>query len=329
MLFVIIINFSLKSNTFWREFQNTYVQLPYNWEFKEPQIKVFDWEDWKLILYSNSFSRGEVLYIEILPNDLKLLKDTRHKLFYITISKEIPINQKSYGWNSIYIFPPDLTTQQNEILWEKHYNNYTDYKRISFLVHIRKYPDSDQPIYIQKRTISKEEQKELQERIKNEKEIKKLIFSELIPFCITNKLSYPRDYHKITSEWYKYRKIQYYEILNGKKIFYKPFYTIHKGIDLKGNEGDVVFAIADGKVVLSREMYYEGNFIVINHGNMIYSGYMHLKDRYVVENTYVRAGLEIGTVGSTGMSTGPHLHYSLWIDKYSADPLSIFNLPIR
>lgn len=322
-------NLSLEGNTFWREFQDTYLQLPYNWEFKVPQKKVFEWEDWELIIYSHSFSRGEVFYIEILPNDIRLLKDTTHKLFYQTISKEIPLNQKSYGFNAVYVFPPEILTSQNQIIWEKIYHHRSTTKVISFMVQIQKYPMSEQAIIIQKKTLPEAEAKELKERIEKEKEIKKFAFLEPLPFYINHRLSHPRDYHQITSEWYKYRKIQYYEILGGGKKFYKPYYSIHKGVDLKGKEGDVVYAIADGKVVISREMYYEGNFIVINHGNQIYSGYMHLKDIFVLENSYVKAGMEIGTVGSTGLSTAPHLHYSLWIDGYSADPLSILNLPIR
>jgi Membrane proteins related to metalloendopeptidases len=90
-----------------------------------------------------------------------------------------------------------------------------------------------------------------------------------------------------------------------------------------------VYALADGKIVLSAEMYYEGNFILINHGNKIFSGYMHLNERYYPENTYVKAGIAIGTVGATGLAIGSHLHFSIWIDGFVADPLSIYSLPIR
>ncbi|GIX42431.1 MAG: hypothetical protein KatS3mg129_2164 [Leptospiraceae bacterium] len=146
---------------------------------------------------------------------------------------------------------------------------------------------------------------------------------------ITNKLSHPRDFHYITSEWYKTRFNQFYQIVNRKKVFFKPYKSLHKGLDLRGNIGDIVYAIADGKIVISEHFYYEGNFILINHGNKIFSGYMHLNERFYPENTYIKAGIPIGTVGKTGMVTGAHLHFAIWIDGFTANPLSIFSLPIK
>lgn len=334
LYFLIIINFSLIGNTFWNKINQTFIQLPTNWQVENPESKIFDFENWKLIIYSKSFSRGEVFYIEILSNSLKdinfqSIKEESHFLYYKTIKKIIPLNKKNFGFNAIYVFPPDIEISLNEIEWKILSSQGEKMKTIQIPIKIRKYPVADNVILLEKKKIPKEKEKEIIERINKEKEVKKIVFSEELPLLIINQLSHPRDFHQITSDWYKKRFIQYFEFQNFKKVFYKPFVNIHKGVDLKGTEGDIVFALSEGKVVLSEEMYYEGNFIVINHGNKIFSGYMHLKEMLVSKNTFIKAGVPIGYVGSTGLSTAPHLHFSLWIDGYSSDPLSILYLPIR
>lgn len=334
LYFLIIINYSLIGNTFWNKINQTFIQLPTNWQVENPEFKVFDFENWKLILYSKSFSRGEVFYLEILYNSLEKTnsiskKEESHFLYYKTIKKIIPLNKKNFGFNAIYVFPPDIEISLNEIEWKIVSNKNEKIKIIQIPIKIREYPISDSIIQIEKKKIPKEKEKEIIERINREKEIKKIVFSEEFPLMINNQLSHPRDFHQITSEWYKKRLIQYFEFVKSKKVFYKPYVNIHKGVDLKGREGDVIFALSDGKVVLSEEMYYEGNFIVINHGNKIFSGYMHLKERLVSKDSFIKAGIPIGYVGTTGLSTAPHLHFSLWIDGFSSDPLSILYLPIR
>ncbi|MFN3604875.1 MAG: M23 family metallopeptidase [Leptonema sp. (in: bacteria)] len=305
------------------------MQIPQNWKFETANYKIFDWDDWKCIVQSKSFSRGEAFYVEILPNNLKELKEVSSTLFYKTIGREIPINKKPYGFNGIYVFPPDIEVSYQELEWKIIQNKKVKTKRIFFPIHIRSYPISKNIIQLEKLRITKEEEENLKKRIQEEKELKRMAFVEVLPLLINQKISHPRDYHFVTSEWYKKRLIQYYEYVNNQKIFYKPKFHIHYGVDLKGQEGDVVYALADGKVVLSKELYFEGNYIIINHGSKIFSGYMHLKERFVPEGSMVVAGIPIGKVGSTGFSTAPHLHFSLWIDGYSVDPLSILYLPLR
>jgi murein DD-endopeptidase len=65
-------------------------------------------------------------------------------------------------------------------------------------------------------------------------------------------------------------------------------------------------SIADGSVVLAEKMYYEGNFRVIDHGNKVFSHYMHYDTIFVKNGQFVKGGDKIGTVGCTGVSTGPH-----------------------
>lgn len=306
--------------------------MPINWIPEEPQFRVFQLDYWSLFLYSKTFSRGEAFYFEILPDkpvDINL-KEITHELDYVTVNRKIPVNSKAFGFNGIYVFPPDLEEPKNRFHW-KVFKNKELISEVTFEVDVdlRKYPVSTSVLRFRKKKLTEEEEIAIQERIQREKAIKKNAFDEVLPNFITNELSHPRDYHYITSEWYKRRIYQYYEINGNKVRYYEPFQSIHRGLDLRGNIGDVVFAMANGKVTLSDDFYYEGNFIVINHGNRIFSAYMHLDKRLVEKNAYVKAGDKIGTVGNTGMSSGPHLHVSLWIDGFNTDPLSILYLPVR
>ncbi len=67
--------------------------------------------------------------------------------------------------------------------------------------------------------------------------------------------------------------------------------------------------------------YGYGNYVVINHYNGVATLYGHLKSAAVVLDQYVSAGEVIGYVGSTGNSTGPHLHFEVRVDGYPVDPL--------
>jgi len=109
-------------------------------------------------------------------------------------------------------------------------------------------------------------------------------------------------------------------IINGKKR------SIHWGIDLKAPLGTPVFASLSGRVVLARNFYYTGNTIVIDHGLGIYTLYAHLSKVLVKEGQIVKAGQKIGKVGSTGRSTGPHLHFGIYVNGIKVDPILAFNL---
>jgi len=106
-------------------------------------------------------------------------------------------------------------------------------------------------------------------------------------------------------------------------ILHKQFE--HKGIDFKVASGTDVHATGNGRVVTSTEKEGWGNLIVIDHGLNILSYYAHLKDMQVKEGEYVSAGQVIGHVGSTGYSTGPHLHYEVRVEGEHVDPSGYFD----
>lgn len=92
---------------------------------------------------------------------------------------------------------------------------------------------------------------------------------------------------------------------------------LHDGIDIPAPTGTPVKAALSGTVTISKLSSSAGNYIVIYHGNNIYTEYMHLNNRSVSVGTSVNKGDTIGTIGSTGWSTGPHLHFSVNLQRGS------------
>lgn len=95
----------------------------------------------------------------------------------------------------------------------------------------------------------------------------------------------------------------------------------HKGIDIPGPVGTPIYATADGIVGRSQWVGGYGNLVEINHGNGIETRYGHMSKLMVQPNQRVRRGQVIGLMGSTGRSTGSHLHYEVRIDGDAVNPM--------
>lgn len=85
----------------------------------------------------------------------------------------------------------------------------------------------------------------------------------------------------------------------------------HQGIDIGASTGANIVAAASGTVVIATYSYSAGNYIMINHGGGVYTVYMHCSKLLVSEGAQVKQGQTIAKVGSTGYSTGPHLHFGI------------------
>ncbi|WP_373487209.1 M23 family metallopeptidase, partial [Blastomonas sp.] len=98
---------------------------------------------------------------------------------------------------------------------------------------------------------------------------------------------------------------------------------MHSGLDFKARHGTPIYATADGVVNYAGRKGGYGNFVRIAHGGNLGSGYGHMSRIAVSNGTRVRRGQVIGYVGSTGLSTGPHLHYELYRGGRAVDPNSV------
>jgi murein DD-endopeptidase MepM/ murein hydrolase activator NlpD len=101
--------------------------------------------------------------------------------------------------------------------------------------------------------------------------------------------------------------------------------SVHSGIDIGSNSGSPVAATADGTVIFAGYDRYAGNNVIIDHSAGIKTRYMHLSKITVKQGQQVQRGDEIGKVGTTGRSTGPHLHYEVIKDGEPVDPRPYMN----
>ena len=158
---------------------------------------------------------------------------------------------------------------------------------------------------------------------------KKKAFSKTSKDLFGSDFSHPRNMHYITSPFWATRLVMRYRKRRGRKRRLKNKVNIHRGLDFRGKTGTPIYSLADGRVALAEPMYYEGNFIIIDHGNRIFSYFMHLSKFKVKRGDIIRGGDIIGFVGSTGITTASHLHLSLMINGVQVNPLSLLPLPFR
>ncbi|SFL94582.1 Murein DD-endopeptidase MepM and murein hydrolase activator NlpD, contain LysM domain [Paenibacillus sp. 1_12] len=111
----------------------------------------------------------------------------------------------------------------------------------------------------------------------------------------------------------------YTRYVNGK------FDSSHRALDLAAKEGTPIKAANDGIVVLSEMLYLTGNSIYIDHGMGLFSQYAHMSELRVKAGDHVKQGDIIGLVGTTGFSTGPHLHFTFWAHNVPVNPDLFFD----
>jgi hypothetical protein len=118
------------------------------------------------------------------------------------------------------------------------------------------------------------------------------------------------------------------DVFGSQRIFNGVAQSPHQGLDFRVPTGTSVAAMNDGTVLLARPLYYEGNFIVLDHGQGFLTLYLHLSEFKVKEGDVVKRGQEIGLSGGTGRATGPHLHVAVrWQGTY-LDPARLMQLAL-
>jgi murein DD-endopeptidase MepM/ murein hydrolase activator NlpD len=116
------------------------------------------------------------------------------------------------------------------------------------------------------------------------------------------------------------------DVFGSQRIFNGKSESPHLGLDFRVPSGTPVVAMNDGTALLARLLYYEGNFVVLDHGQGLLTIYMHLSEFKVKEGDQVKRGQVIALSGGTGRATGPHLHVGVrWQGTY-LDPTALIRL---
>ncbi len=183
-----------------------------------------------------------------------------------------------------------------------------------FQLRKREYPKQELTI-TKKEFVSKPKTKEFYERLKKEsnelKAARKRLYQNQKQYF--QEFLRPVNGGRISSEFGAYR------IIND--VPKKP----HLGLDIALPIGTPVFAMADGKVELTGDYYYNGRFVLLDHGVGLSSIYIHLNKISVYDDDFVKMGDKIGEVGSTGRSTGQHLHWGVYLFETALDPQLILD----
>ena len=119
----------------------------------------------------------------------------------------------------------------------------------------------------------------------------------------------------VKSEGFGFRRV-----INGKPR------APHSGVDFGARAGTPVVASNGGRVALVAEHFFGGRLVALDHGEGLYTLYMHLERIDVTEGILVERGAIIGAVGSTGRATGPHLHWSAQLRRARVDPDALLKL---
>jgi murein DD-endopeptidase MepM/ murein hydrolase activator NlpD len=114
-----------------------------------------------------------------------------------------------------------------------------------------------------------------------------------------------------------------------RRIINKIPKNSHSGVDVTAEEGEPVHAPNNGVAVLVDDLFFSGNSVVLDHGQGIYTMFFHLSKSTVKRGHMVMKGDVIGLVGSTGRSTGAHLHWGVRMQGARVDPLKLIKLELE
>lgn len=118
------------------------------------------------------------------------------------------------------------------------------------------------------------------------------------------------------------------DVFGSQRIFNGKAQSPHLGLDFRVAAGTPVAAMNDGTVLLARPLYFEGNFVVLDHGQGLLTLYLHLSEFKVKEGDVMKRGDLIGLSGGTGRATGPHLHVAVRWQGIYLDPARLMQLAL-
>ncbi|MGA2377518.1 MAG: M23 family metallopeptidase [Candidatus Sulfotelmatobacter sp.] len=182
----------------------------------------------------------------------------------------------------------------------------------TFTVARGKYPKTEVKLNVESKFTqpSPEQQKQIEEGV----EVKKDYLSRVTP---------EREW---SGEFTAPAEAEISDVFGAERVFNGKTQSTHFGLDFRVPTGTPVAAMNDGTVLLARPLYFEGNFVVLDHGQGLLTLYLHLSEFKVKEGDQVKRGQVIGLSGGTGRATGPHLHVAVrWQGTY-LDPASLMRL---
>jgi murein DD-endopeptidase MepM/ murein hydrolase activator NlpD len=264
------------------------------------------------VLFSLNAHAFEVELVpdEVIPGDVFLLKVMGEKP-----SAEVEFSDSTIGFypasDNLFmaLVPVDINTPPKKYTVKIRQGN----KEKTVSVHVRPHEFKTIKLTLPegKVTLSPENQK----RATNEAVLLKKIWPQNTPKKWKEQFTSPTGTEVSTVFGVK-------RIMNEKKT------SVHRGMDFRGKKGALVRSINRGKVVLTDDLFYGGNTLIVDHGMGLYSIYMHLSKFNAKKGEQVKAEQVIGFVGSTGRATGPHLHMSVKLNGVSVNPESLFELEL-
>jgi murein DD-endopeptidase MepM/ murein hydrolase activator NlpD len=118
------------------------------------------------------------------------------------------------------------------------------------------------------------------------------------------------------------------DLFGVERVFNGTVASTHQGLDFRVPTGTPVDAVNDGRVILAQPLFFEGNFVVIDHGQGLLTLYLHLSKFLVKEGDDVKKGQLIALSGGTGRATGPHLHLAVRWQGVYLDPQVLLKLQL-
>ena len=184
----------------------------------------------------------------------------------------------------------------------------------TFVVARGKYPKTEVKLSVEGKFTapSPEQQKQIEEGV----EVKKDYLSRVTP---------EREW---SGEFTAPAEAEISDVFGAERVFNGKAQSTHFGLDFRVPTGTPVAAMNDGTVLLARPLYFEGNFVVLDHVQGLLTLYLHLSEFKVKEGDQVKRGQIVGLSGGTGRATGPHLHVAVRWQGIYLDPASLMRLQL-
>lgn len=266
-------------------------------------------KDIKLYFHENSVKNAQTALLYLDGDNIKNPKLT-------LMNKEklnLDFHKNPFRENSFYsLIPISYYTDSKEykIIISFFKNGKKEFKSIK--LNIENAPYKSEKINVSKSKFKPNKQRE--KRTKQEYEEAMKIYRSIHKQVLwENDFIYPMN-SKITSDF------------GTKRVYNGTLKSYHSGTDFRAKVGTPIYASNSGIVRISKDRFYSGNSIVIDHGHGIYSCYFHLSTMNYKEGDFIKKGSILGLSGDTGRITGPHLHFAFRINSIQVDPLQAIQI---